>query len=76
MDILVGIELKAKGTSFTRRICFRNPDTSKVKQKMVYASSLDALSKKLDFAKFISHSDFSELNEDVLTQNVMDQDKV
>ena len=48
---------------------FRAPDTAKIKAKMVYAGSKDALTRALvGVSTKISATDLSELTEDVITE--------
>ena len=54
----------------------RNPASSKIKQKMVYASSCDALSKKLDNCKFVNKDCMADVEEECTKQFVLEQDKV
>lgn len=53
---------------------YRSPDTSKIKQKMLYASSKDALRKKLvGIATEIQATDLSEITYDVVFDKVSKQ---
>ena len=48
---------------------FRAPDTAKIKAKMVYAGSKDALTRALvGVSTKISATDLSELTEDIITE--------
>jgi cofilin len=52
----------------------RAPDTSKVKQKMVYAASKDALRKKLvGIASEIQGTDMSEISYETVLEKVVKQ---
>jgi cofilin len=64
---------KAPGEGIRNKICFIFwvPDTSKVRQKMIYASSKDALRKKLaGVATEIQATDFSEVGYDAVIEKV------
>ncbi len=62
-----------KELSLTMTIC-RAPDTAKIKQKMLYASSKDALRKKLvGIATEIQATDLSEIAYDVVLDKVSKQ---
>lgn len=52
-------------------INLRSPDTSKIKQKMLYASSKDAIRKKLvGIASEIQATDLSEISYDIVLDKV------
>ena len=56
---------------YTHHTHNRSPDTSKIKSKMVYAASKDALRKKLvGVATEIQATDFSEVSYDVVLEKV------
>lgn len=64
---------KPGGEGIRNKICFIFwvPDTSKVRQKMIYASSKDALRKKLaGVATEIQATDFSEVGYDAVIEKV------
>jgi hypothetical protein len=71
------------GVSFLKRgendgltcdLVVRAPDSSKIKQKMLYASSKDALRKKLvGIATEIQATDLSELSHDAVLEKVSKQ---
>lgn len=54
----------------------RNPDGSKIKEKMVYASSRQALAEALGNIKFRQVSSISELERETIKQEVLKDDRV
>ena len=56
-------------------VCFRNPDTSKIKEKMVYASSTGGLQQALS-VKFRQISDISDLERSKVDKEVFEADRV
>ena len=64
---------KSPGEGFRNKICFIVwvPDTSKVRQKMLYASSKDAIRKKLaGVATEIQATDMSEVSHEAVLEKV------
>lgn len=64
---------KSPGEGIRNKICFIVwvPDTSKVRQKMLYASSKDAIRKKLaGIATEIQATDMSEVSHDAVLEKV------
>jgi cofilin len=64
---------KSPGEGMRNKICFVVwvPDTSKVRQKMLYASSKDALRKKLvGIATEIQATDMSEVSKETVLERV------
>jgi len=66
-------EYEKPGEGIRNKICFItwSPDTAKIKSKMVYASSKDAIRKKLvGFAVEVQGTDFSEVDYEIVLEKV------